>query len=51
MKAGRPSFLKKGSKKLLLVGVCGPFRNGQRTPRSKSLLLPFFKKEDLSCFS
>jgi hypothetical protein len=51
MKAGRPAFLKKGSKKLLLVGVRGPFRNGQRAPGSKSLLLLFSKKEDLSCFS
>jgi hypothetical protein len=40
----RCSFLKKRTKKLLPVGIRGPFRLGPRTPASKSFLLLFFKK-------
>jgi hypothetical protein len=43
-------FLKKGTKKLLLLGTLGQYRRGSRMPTSKSFLLLFFKKEDLpSC--
>jgi hypothetical protein len=41
-KEGSSSFLKKRTKKLLLMGVRGPF---PRTPTDKSFLVLFFKKE------
>jgi hypothetical protein len=41
---GRPSFLKKRSKKLLLVGIPGGFRIWPPMPTGKSFLLLFFKK-------
>ncbi len=44
---GRPSFLKKRSKKLLLSGH-GPDA-WRPWPENKSLLLLFFRKEDLAC--
>jgi hypothetical protein len=46
MKKASASFLKKRSKKLLLVAGGGI--DGARTPRSRSFLLLFFKKEALS---
>ncbi len=42
------SFLKKRTKKLLLLGIRGPV---SRTPMGKRVLLLFFKKEDLSLLS
>jgi hypothetical protein len=42
MKEGKASFLKKRSKKLLSVGMRGPW---PRTPMRKSFLVLCFKKE------
>jgi hypothetical protein len=44
-KEGRASFLKKGSKKLLLFWLRGQSRHRPRAPRGKSFLVLFFKKE------
>jgi hypothetical protein len=41
------SFLKKRTKKLLLLPSHNQIRKGPRMPASKSFLLLFFKKEDL----
>jgi hypothetical protein len=43
-KGRKTYFLKKRSKKLLLVRARRTRRNGPHTPRSKSFLVLFFKK-------
>jgi hypothetical protein len=50
-KKGRSSFLKKRSKKLLIIGACvGEPITDRSQPSEKSFLVLFFKKEHVFSF-